>query len=110
MSDHNNKVSHYENHPRAAELHNAATHNYRVGEQHGKQDHLTGHEQSRQAQEHSTDGHHPQAGGHVHAEFGHAEIAARAFELWKARGCPSGSPQEDWFHAVEELKSRSGSR
>jgi len=34
------------------------------------------------------------------------ETAALALELWRARGCPEGSPDEDWFRAVEELRSR----
>ena len=29
------------------------------------------------------------------------QIAALAHALWQARGCPDGSPQEDWFHAAE---------
>ena len=24
----------------------------------------------------------------------------------EARGCPAGTPDEDWFRAVEELRSR----
>jgi hypothetical protein len=31
-------------------------------------------------------------------------IAARAYELWQERGSPIGSPEADWFRAVEELK------
>jgi hypothetical protein len=113
MSNRENSGSHYENHQRTAELHDAGAHAYRVGEQHGKQDHLTGHERSRQALEHSNAGHqHSQAAapGHAVAAFGHDEIAALAHELWQARGCPEGSPEEDWFHAVEELRSRSHGR
>jgi nucleoside phosphorylase len=34
------------------------------------------------------------------------DIAALAYELWQGRCCPEGSPEEDWFHAVEELRSR----
>ena len=49
MSTRYNNGSHYENHQRAAELHDAAAHAHRVGEHQGKQDHLTGHEHSRQA-------------------------------------------------------------
>jgi hypothetical protein len=33
-------------------------------------------------------------------------IAALAYELWLARGCPIGSDQEDWFRAESLLKSR----
>jgi hypothetical protein len=75
-------------------------------------DHLTGNEHSRQAHEHLQDTHqHSQTAmtGHGIATFGHDEIAALAYELWQARGCPFGSPQEDWFHAAEELRSRTGS-
>lgn len=31
------------------------------------------------------------------------EIAALAYRLWKDRGCPLGSPDEDWFLAETEL-------
>jgi hypothetical protein len=113
MSTRYNKGSHYENHPQAAELHDGSAHAHSVAEQQGKQDHLSGHEHSRQALEHSADGHwHPQAAttGHGIAAFGHDEIAALAHELWKARGCPEGSPQEDWFRAAQELRSRSYAR
>jgi len=34
------------------------------------------------------------------------EIAILAYRLWEERGCPSGSPEEDWFQAENELKSR----
>jgi hypothetical protein len=106
---HNN----YENHPRAAELQDAPAHAHRVAEQQGKQDHLTGHEHSRQALEHAQGAHQStQAAtvGHGIAAFGHADIAALAYELWQARGCPDGSPEEDWFHAAEELRSRAYAR
>ena len=53
MSKRYNNGSHYENHQRAEELHDGAAHAHRVGEQHGKQEHLTGHEHSRQQIEHS---------------------------------------------------------
>ncbi len=31
------------------------------------------------------------------------EIAALARELWHARGCPEGSPEEDWYEAERQL-------
>ena len=104
MSTGHNDGSQYENHQRVAELHDIAAHAHRVGEQQkGKQDHLTGHEHSRQALEHSQHAHQvTQQDGT--APLGHDDIAARAHELWKARGCPDGSPEEDWFHAAEELR------
>ena len=110
MSTRYNNGSHYENHQRAAELHDEAAHAHRVGEEHGKQDHLTGQEHSRQALEHSEAAHlQSQAAtiGHGITPFAHEDIAVLAQELWKARGCPEGSPQEDWYHAVEELRARS---
>jgi len=27
------------------------------------------------------------------------DIAALAYRLWQERGCPIGSPEEDWFRA-----------
>lgn len=35
----------------------------------------------------------------------HTEIAALAYEFWIQRGCPIGSPEEDWFRAEEELRN-----
>jgi hypothetical protein len=105
MSTRYNDGSHYENHQRAAELHDIAAHAHRTAEeQRGKQDHLTGHELSRQALEHSQTAH--QQTQHGVTAFGHDEIAARAHELWIARGRPEGSPEEDWFRATAELRSR----
>lgn len=36
-----------------------------------------------------------------------AEIAHLAYSLWEARGFQNGSPEEDWFRAEEELRTRS---
>jgi Protein of unknown function (DUF2934) len=39
------------------------------------------------------------------------EIAARAYQCWQERGCPHGTPEEDWQRAKEELlreRSRPG--
>lgn len=33
------------------------------------------------------------------------EIAARAYSCWHQRGCPEGSPEEDWRRAEEELRA-----
>jgi hypothetical protein len=106
MSTRYNNGSHYENHHSAAELHDGAAHAHRVGEEHGQQDHLSGHEHSRQDLEHSQNGYlHSQAA----SAFGHDDIAALAHELWQARGCPEGSPDEDWLRAVKELRTRASS-
>src|ERR1019366_2811427 len=100
MSTRYNNGSHYENHQRAAELHDGAAHAHRVAEEHGKQEHLTGHERSRKALEHSEAAHRQSLAattGHGFAAFGHQDIADLAHELWQARGCPDGSSQQDWF-------------
>jgi len=36
----------------------------------------------------------------------HEEIAALAHSYWEARGRQGGSPEEDWFRAVEEVRRR----
>ena len=33
-------------------------------------------------------------------------ISRRAYELWLERGCPEGSPDEDWYKAESELRGR----
>jgi hypothetical protein len=33
----------------------------------------------------------------------HEQIARLAFSYWQARGCPEGSPEEDWLRAEAEL-------
>ena len=114
MPTRHNPESHNDDRRRVAELHNAPEHAHDVAEQHGQQDHLTGHELSRRALEDSKDGR-PQRstsghGIHGMAQFGHEEIAALAHQLWQARGCPEGSPEEDWYHAAEQLRSRSYTR
>src|SRR5580700_6163303 len=98
MSTRYNNGSHYENHQRAAELHDLAAHAHRVAEQHGKQDHLTGHEYSRQALEHSQEAHQHTEGLAARrgiSSFAHTEIAALAYDLWARRGYPEGSADED---------------
>src|SRR6267143_576384 len=32
-----------------------------------------------------------------------AQVAALAYEFWQARGCPDGTPDEDWFRAEREI-------
>ena len=34
------------------------------------------------------------------------QIAALAYLHWHARGCPDGSPEEDWFRAERELEGQ----
>jgi hypothetical protein len=112
MSTRNDNPNQYENRQRAIELQNAATHTHRVAEQtRGKQEHLSDREQSRKAAEHNSEeqgthgGTHGGTTGHGVLAFTHEDIAARAYSLWEARGCPEGSSDEDWFRAVKELRS-----
>jgi len=105
MSTRYNDGSHYENHQRAAELHDLAAHAYRAAEA----IHQTGHAHSRQLLEHSQAAHlQTQLAVNRHGikTFGHHETAELAYELWTKRGCPQGSPQEDWFCATDELLAR----
>jgi hypothetical protein len=103
---------------KAAEYHNLAAHAHRIAAvHHGQEDHLTGHEHSRQALEHSHTAHQHSLEMYQKATTAHVvvvraqeasaeDIPVLAYKLWQARGCPEGSPQEDWFRAVEELESR----
>jgi len=102
-----------QNHNRAAELHSRAAAAHRVVLQHEKGDGITDAEYSRQAV------HHSQAAdkltkaiafGYGVMTFGHDEIATLAYELWQARGCPYGSPEEDWSRAVSEIRTRVSKR
>jgi hypothetical protein len=38
----------------------------------------------------------------------HARIAARAYDLWKQRGGPDGSPEIDWYEAEKQVTSDDG--
>ena len=35
------------------------------------------------------------------------EIAKLAYQFWQARGCPEGSPDDDWLEAERQLQDRS---
>jgi hypothetical protein len=102
----------------AAEHRDLGAHAHLTGaEHHGKEGHITGHESSRQVLEHSdkaylqTQKAHQKTGtehganGSAHEATEH-EVAVLAYNLWQGRNCPEGSPDEDWFRAVEELGSR----
>jgi hypothetical protein len=45
----------------------------------------------------------------LRAAWTNETISALAYQLWLDRGCPLGSPEEDWFRAEEVLKSFLGS-
>ena len=44
----------------------------------------------------------PEAGSN-NGVIEHEDIARLAYSYWEARGCPLGSPEEDWFRAEMEL-------
>ena len=114
MSTRFNNGSHYENHQRATELRDNAAHAHSsAAEAREKQDHPSGQEHTRQALEHSQSAYHQAEAPHREALnehgiaiFGHEDVAALAYTRWQARGCPDGSPEEDWFHAAQELRAR----
>jgi len=104
MSTRRNNGSHYENHQRAAELQNAPAHAHRVAElTKERTDHATPSELSRMERERAKEEH--PGDGALHT-FGHEEIARRAYQLWEERGHGDGSPDEDWFQAVRELRQQ----
>jgi hypothetical protein len=105
----------------AAERRDIGAQAHRTGaERHGNEDHLSGHEKSRQGLEHSSktfrlaqqdhqlvamDAMELGSGARVQ-EADERKVAALAYDMWRARGCPEGSPEQDWFQAQEELRSR----
>jgi Protein of unknown function (DUF2934) len=44
--------------------------------------------------------------GALTTSSGNSAIEALAHELWEERGCPIGSPEEDWFRAERQLSER----
>jgi hypothetical protein len=103
----------YENRQKAIELQNSAAHTHRVAEQkRGQQEHLTATEQS-VAEQSNKESHRVESEirsqhsvGHGVGAFTHDDIATLAYRLWQQRGEPEGSADEDWFHAVKELRAR----
>ena len=37
-------------------------------------------------------------------ELDQTRIERVAYEFWVQRGCPTGSPEEDWFRAEQQLR------
>lgn len=104
MSKSRTRGSHTSGQRQAAELNTLSEHAFSVAEHANDQEHLKGAEHTRQDAEHH---HAPESTvGHGIHNFGHREIAALAYELWQARGCPEGTAGEDWANAVKELRSR----
>jgi len=40
----------------------------------------------------------------VDVTVSHDDIARLAYALWESRGCPAGSPEQDWLSAEEQLR------
>ncbi len=38
-------------------------------------------------------------------EISTSDIAILAYRLWEERGCPVGSPEQDWLEAERRLKA-----
>ena len=112
MANRTKRGSYFENH-QSAELSDGPAHAHTVGELHGKQDHLTATEHSKQEferEQEETRHSHASTVGHGIAAFGHDEIAEVAHQRWVERGRPEGSAEEDWFEAVKQLRSRASVR
>jgi hypothetical protein len=45
---------------------------------------------------------------HEKAVLDTRRIEILAHQFWRARGCPEGSPDEDWFLAEEQLRHQYG--
>lgn len=103
MSTRKERGSRDHQYQRAVEMQDVASHAHMVAaESREKQDHPTGHELSRQALEHS-----PRAQEKRDEDApAHEDLAIVAHGLWEARGRPDGSPEEDWFHAAQQLQVR----
>jgi hypothetical protein len=39
-----------------------------------------------------------------HQEVDQSKIEQVAYDFWVQRGCPMGSPEEDWFRAEQKLR------
>jgi hypothetical protein len=35
-------------------------------------------------------------------------VAILAYKFWQTRGCPEGTPEEDWFRAEQEIVTTKG--
>jgi hypothetical protein len=102
MPKSHNTRAHPAGQQKASELQNASSHVHNAAEHASDPDRLKSHELTRLSEEHNPI---PEASAqHAIHGFGHKEIAALAHQLWQARGCPEGSPDEDWDEAVKQLR------
>lgn len=97
--------SHSEKQQQTNELHNVGAHSHnRADASRDQQPHQTGHEISRNSLEHKPDVDKQESSGKRLPKIEHdEEIAQLAHSIWQARGCPEGSPDEDWLAASNQL-------
>jgi hypothetical protein len=38
------------------------------------------------------------------SQLSYERVAEQAYRYWQERGCPEGSPEEDWFRAEQDLQ------
>lgn len=118
MSKGRHNGSHYENQQQAVDSTDRTAHTHTVAATgHGKQDHQTGPEHSREEMEYARQhrqreesSHPPGADRHGIVPFGHEETALLAYRLWQRRGSPHGSPEDDWYRAQQMLRLRQADR
>ena len=48
------------------------------------------------------------AAAHFQHPLALRRTALLAYEFWRARGCPEGSPEQDWYMAEEQLLHQRG--
>jgi hypothetical protein len=41
-------------------------------------------------------------------ELDRGQVETLAYHYWCARGCPPGSPEEDWYRAEDDLRKTAG--
>jgi Protein of unknown function (DUF2934) len=42
----------------------------------------------------------------IEFELDSMDVASMAYKLWEQRGCPYGSPDDDWYEAERRTKAR----
>jgi hypothetical protein len=51
----------------------------------------------------------PKSQSEASAAAGTEEVAKLAYGLWLSRGCPDGSPEDDWYEAERILRDNAAS-
>ena len=72
-------------------------------EDHRKSVYRTQHERKIAMAKQATGLAHEQPAGSIKIHPTHEDIAALAYALWQAKGCPEGAREEHWLRAEQEL-------